>query len=350
MILQRIWYFSVKFFLKIALHFYCNKISISGKKNIPKKDAILFAVNHPNALLDPLFIAAFNPRINHFLVRADVFKKPIIKKALATLNLMPIYRIRDGRNQLNQNDEIFEKCYQIFEKKETLLIFPQGGHSRDRNVKPLSKGFTRIVFGALDKNPEEKLWVVPVGITYQNSSSYPCKVAVKYGQKIDANSIYGNNNPNDATTILKDKVSNQLKKLTVHIPDDENYANTLQTLNEANVDFTKVKKINSFIQNNSFPKKKNKKIDVLKPLRYLIILNSIIPYLLWKNQHKKIKELEFVDTFRFGLNVFLFPIFYAIQAWILSFFTNSTIGLYYFLISILLVFIYTKSTVVNTEE
>ena len=174
MIVQKIWYQSVKVFLKISLHFFSNKIKISGKENIPKKGAILFAVNHPNALMDPLFVTTFNPRTNHFLVRADVFKKPLIRKALATLNLMPIYRIRDGRKQLANNEEIFKKCYNILKQKKTLLIFPQGGHCRDRTIQPLSKGFTRIVFGAIEENNDLEIAVIPVGITYQNSSKFHC--------------------------------------------------------------------------------------------------------------------------------------------------------------------------------
>ena len=220
--IKKVWYESVKVFLKISLNFYANKIKIYGRENIPQKGAILFAINHPNALMDPLFVTSFNPRENHFLVRADVFKKPLIRKALASLNLMPIYRIRDGRKQLSNNEEVFKKCFNILKREETLIIFPQGGHSRDRNIKPLSKCFTRIVFGALEENQDLEISVIPVGITYQNSSTYPCKVSVKFGKAINAKQILNSNLKPKAINILKRDVSKQLKKLTVHIPDDEN--------------------------------------------------------------------------------------------------------------------------------
>ena len=80
--IKKIWYESVKVFLKISLNFYTNQIKIYGKENIPKKGAILFAINHPNALMDPLFVTSFNPRENHFLVRADVFKKSLLPVSL----------------------------------------------------------------------------------------------------------------------------------------------------------------------------------------------------------------------------------------------------------------------------
>ena len=350
MILQKIWYNAVKLFLRISLHFYAQKIVVKGQKNIPKKGAVLFAVNHPNALMDPLFVTTFNPRENHFLVRADVFKKPLIKKFLTSLNLMPIFRIRDGIKQLSNNDEVFEKCFKILQKKQTLIIFPQGGHSRKRTIQPLSKGFTRIVFGALERFPELEISVIPVGITYQNSSVYPSKVCVQFGEVIDAKAIYDSNIPAKAILILKEKVSNQLKKLTVHIPDDENYETTLSKLNASNVDFIKVDLVNKFIAENTIPKAQKKQLNLLNPLYYLILLNSFFPYLIWKKFSKNIKEIEFVDTMKFSINLLTCLFFYSFQALIVSMLFNFKTGLFYFLISIFMVFFFTKSAPTNTEN
>ena len=350
MILKKIWYNSVKLFLRISLNFYAKEIKIVGKKNIPKKGAILFAINHPNALMDPLFVTTFNPRENHFLVRADVFKKPLIKKALASLNLMPIYRIRDGRKQLSNNEEIFNKCFNILAKEQTLIIFPQGGHSRDRNIKPLSKGFTRIVFGALEQNKNLDVSVIPTGITYQNSSTYPSKVCVQFGEPINSRNIYENNDKAKAINILKEQVSHQLKKMTVHIPDDEKYNETLQKLNAANVDFTDVESVNKIIQKQVFPEPINKKQNYLKPLFYLILANSIIPYLIWKKFSKNIGEIEFVDTLKYGINVVTFPLFYILQAFVISYFTPSKYAVIYLFASVLLVYSYTKLAPANAEK
>jgi 1-acyl-sn-glycerol-3-phosphate acyltransferase len=348
--IKKIWYNSVKLFLKISLRFYAKKIKVKGKENVPKKGAILFAINHPNALMDPLFVTSNNPRENHFLVRADVFKKPLVKKALATLNLMPIYRIRDGRNQLSNNEEIFNKCFNILKRKETLIIFPQGGHSRDRNIKPLSKGFTRIVFGALEENPELDVAVIPVGLTYQNSSTFPCKVAINFGEAINSRQIFNNNPKAKAINILKNEVSNQLKKLTVHIPDDENYKSVLSKLNNANVDFTDVESVNKMIGDNNFPEAVKKPINYLKPFYYIILLNSFLPFLFWKKYAKSIEEVEFIDTMKYGMNVITFSIVYFLQSLIVFYIFGDIIASIYFISSYLLVFFYSKFATTNTED
>ena len=51
-----IWYQFMKHYIKLGFFFYFKKIKHYGKENIPKKGAILFVSNHPNALIDPLLI------------------------------------------------------------------------------------------------------------------------------------------------------------------------------------------------------------------------------------------------------------------------------------------------------
>lgn len=348
--IQKIWFTLVWSYIKLGLFFYSKRITVLGSENIPKKGAVIFAVNHPNGLLDPLYVTTTNRRQNHFLVRAASFKNPLIKKILESLYLMPIYRIRDGIKQLSNNQEIFEKCFNILKKGETLMIFPEGSHDKKRTIRPLSKGFTRIIFGALEKYKDLEITVIPVGITYQHPSDFPAKVAVNYGKQIAARAIFDTNTPAKSINILKAKVSEQLKNLSVHINDDESYATTLQRLNDAQVNFTEVKNVNKIIKNKLFPTKKSPKKNYLKPLFYLIIANSCIPFLLWKISYNKIDEIEFIDTFRFGLNSLLFPLFYCIQGWILSLYYGNMVGFFYVTIATFLVLIYSKFAPTNSKK
>ena len=349
MMIQKIWFALVWSTIKIGLFFYTKKITLKGSTNVPKKGAVLFAVNHPNGLLDPLYVTTTNRRQNHFLVRAASFKNPLIKKVLESLYLMPIYRIRDGIQQLANNQEIFEKCYSILQKEESLMIFPEGSHDKKRSVRPLSKGFTRIVSGALEKYPDLEIQVVPVGVTYQHPSDFPAKVSVHYGSPIATREIFTQNAPAKAINILKASVTAQLKTLSVHIPDNENYETVLNSLNEAQVDFTDVEAVNRRIATGRFPQKKAAKKNLLKPLRYLILLNSLFPFLLWKIALKKIDEIEFIDTFRFGLHLFLIPFFYSLQGLLIASFYGSFIGFFYVTVSAMLIVLYVKCAPTNAK-
>ncbi len=345
---KTLWWYLIKYIIKSSLFFYTKRIDVSGKENIPKKGAVLFMVNHPNGLLDPLVVAVNNPRILHFLVRAAVFKKNTVRKLLGTLNLMPIYRIRDGVKELGKNQEIFETCFQILKDEKSLMIFPEGSHDRRRTIRPLSKGFSRIIFGAIEKYPELQIHIVPVGLTYQNASVFPSNVSVNYGAPILANDYFDPNDQNNKLKELKELISTDLKQLSVHIPADENYSQTLNELNQHNVDFLEIDSVNEMISSGKINGRK-RSIHPFGFLKPLIIINSIIPWLLWKYVHKKVDEIEFVDTFRFGFNTVLIPVFYIIQSLVLYFFYGGVVGSFYFVSSLFLVFLYSKTHPIPTE-
>lgn len=346
---KTLWWYLIKYFIKSSLFFYTKRIDVLGKENIPKKGAVLFMVNHPNGLLDPLVVAVNNPRILHFLVRAAAFKKNTVKKFLATLNLMPIYRIRDGVKELGKNQEIFENCYRIFKNEEALMIFPEGSHDRRRTVRPLSKGFSRIVFGALERYPELQIHIVPVGLTYQNASAFPSSVSVRYGKAILANAYYNEQNQPQKLKELKEQISESLKKLSVHIPADDQYENTLNTLNKNNVDFLDVDGVNQMIKSGSFRGRK-RGIHPFGFLKPLIILNSLMAWLIWKYVDRKNDEIEFIDTFRFGFNTILIPLIYLIQSSILGSLYGGIVGSFYFVVSFFLVLLYSKTHPVSAEK
>jgi len=332
-----------KGYVKIGLFFFNNKTRVIGLENIPKKGAILYTINHPNGLIDSLNIVTKTPRKCHFLVKADVFKKPIIVKFFSLLNMNPIYRIRDGLNTISKNQEIFERCHKILHNQEALMIFPEGSHNVRRTVRVLKKGFTRILFGTFDKYPDLQIHVVPIGITYQNPGSYPSKVCFMIGKPILANKYYNSDELNMSIKQLKEVVYEQLKELCVHIPDDENYANNLKKLENAQVDFTDVAAVNAIIKNGNYPQRKKASKNYLKILFYLIGLNSPISFIIWKMASKNIENIEFVDTFKFGLNVISFPLLYSIQSSIIAHFFGWKVAGIYFISSLLLLLLYTKT-------
>ncbi|MDT0554320.1 1-acyl-sn-glycerol-3-phosphate acyltransferase [Urechidicola vernalis] len=343
--MKQLWITIVKNYIRIGLFFYYKKINVVGKENIPKKGAVMFVSNHQNALIDPLIIGTTNGRNTHFLTRAGVFKRKLIIRFFNSVQMIPIYRVRDGWNTIPKNIAIINKCINLLHKNNVILIFPEGGHNLARRIRVLSKGFTRILFGTFEIYPEMEIQIVPVGLNYDHILDHPASCSVYYGKPIDAKKFW---NPNDiftSTNELKEVVRNEMKVLTTHIEDLNNYDKIVNALNNDNADFldpiaTNIK-IETLSLNPNTTTYKNKSSSII---RILFIANSLIPWLLWKKVQPIIKELEFTSTFRFAFGITLFPSFYVIQSFLIGSIFTSAWGYYYLFTSILIGLLNSKFT------
>ena len=77
-------------------HLFYRRIFVHGIENIPTDKPVIFAPNHQNALMDPLIILYTTPFQTYFLARADIFKRPMLRKLFTFFKMLPVYRIRDG--------------------------------------------------------------------------------------------------------------------------------------------------------------------------------------------------------------------------------------------------------------
>jgi 1-acyl-sn-glycerol-3-phosphate acyltransferase len=341
--LKRIWYHIVKIYIRTGLHFFFKEIRVVGTENIPKKGALLFVSNHKNALVDPLLIATTTTRNIHFLTRASAFKLTLVKWMLSTVNMLPIYRLRDGKETLAKNTKIFNKCNTILNKKRSLLIFPEGTHDIRRWVRPLSKGFTRITFGALEQNPELDLTIIPVGLNYTKADEFASSVSIHYGKPIIVNHYYDRENINLSTQQLKAIVHEKMTEVTTHISSIENYDAVIEqlgTIDYLDPSLVNNKLANTQISNVTVPSKSPTLLWQL--LKIMVSINSIIPISIYKAIEPKIQEIEFVSTTKLAVGITAFPLFYVLQAIVVSYFFGWQVACIYLCASVLLVFVLVK--------
>jgi 1-acyl-sn-glycerol-3-phosphate acyltransferase len=162
-----------------------------------------------------------------FLARADIFRKKTVIAFLTDINIMPVFRIRDGISNVRKNDEIFEKSLRIVQNKiNPLCIFPEGNHSDKRRLRPLVKGIFRIALMAQETygdTPAVK--IVPMGIDYSHYQKFRSTLFLNYGKPIEISEFYPvwKENPVDAINQVRDRLSHELKKLMIHIDTIEYY-------------------------------------------------------------------------------------------------------------------------------
>ncbi len=317
--LNKIWIYTVRAYIRLGLFFYYKKIHIVNKGNIPKDKPVLILANHQNALLDALIIAIKCDRFSYFLTRASAFNSPFIAKILRSLRMLPVYRTRDGFQTVTKNHVLFNTCSDLFNNNESIVIFPEGNHNLKRTVRPLSKGFTRLVYNTFKRYPNLDLQLIPVGINYVNPEKFGDEVCLQIGNPIKANDYIGFER-HEGVLKLKEEVFQSIIKLTTHIPSDH-YEKSIRKLKALQVDYLNPQLINNCISNgfqDCVIQNRKKYTKIKRVFKVLLLLNIIFPYLIWKRGiEPKIKDIEFVSTFRFVVVITLVPFYLFLVAFIL---------------------------------
>ncbi|MEO8774597.1 MAG: 1-acyl-sn-glycerol-3-phosphate acyltransferase [Gelidibacter sp.] len=316
---QLLWLHYMRSYLRLALFLYYKKIEINYKEPLRPNQARLFLGNHQNGLMDPLIIATKNGQFSYFLTRASVFKKAWVSDFLKSLLMIPVYRVRDGWDQLSKNGAVFKTCSELLHDDNAIVLFPEGNHNIKRFVRPLSKGFTRILQETQNNYPELNVEMVPVGLNYRRAEAFADSVVLNFGAPISSKD-YQALSSNASVLRMKIDVHSALTKLTTHI-DADDYDEVIQKLEKINVDFLNPEEINQCIATHfeNCKTQPNQSRNVIKFVaKTALSLSLFLPYGLWKLfLEPKIKEPEFTATFRFGLVISLVPIFMLIMAAIL---------------------------------
>lgn len=201
------------------------KIVEKGRENIPVGEHFIVAPCHQNALMDPMLILqSFNKPVV-FLARADIFKKPAIRAILTWLRISPVYRIRDGRDQLGRNEEIFDTAREVIEKNVPLCLMAEGRHNDRHQLLPLVKGMFRIAGATQLELGDTPLYILPVGIDYDEYEKPEASVVVNYGKPIDIRQfaeVYKENQP-VALNQMRDALTPALKDLMHHVGSQDHY-------------------------------------------------------------------------------------------------------------------------------
>ena len=161
------------------------------------------------------------------------------------------------------------------------------------------------------------------------------------------NQFYNIDNINASTQELKNIVHEKMKLLTTHVEDIDNYDEIMKQLGNAN--FLDPETTNNILANRDKETISKRDMRTKKPsiiwklLKAIVGVNSIIPLLIYKFIEPNIQEAEFVSTTKLAIGITAFPLFYAVQALFVHYFFGLTIALIYVMLSILLLFILTKT-------
>ena len=363
-------YWLVQRYVRFCYKLFYKKIYVKNLQNIPKNQPVLLAPNHQNALMDALVFVGNTPFQVVFMARADIFKGRLLKHFLNFLNIMPIYRIRDGIDNVRRNDEVFEKTLQVFRNKYNPIgIFPEGNHGDRRRLRPLVKGIFRMAFLAQeDYKDKPGVKIVPVGLDYGHYSNFRTSIFINIGKPIEVSEYYKTYEVDKVKAIngLKDRLSSEISRLMIDIQNasyyklyislrtiynkrmreiihikggtlydkfladkkmieqldkeydvnpskfkglDEKVRNYIQELRTLNIRDWVVEKRNF---NKPFEFLKALVLILLSPLTIPGLINNLLPYKIIEKLVKKIKDPQFLSSVKFVGGMVFFPLYYII--------------------------------------
>lgn len=207
-------------------YIFYRKVIAIGKDNLDFSVPTILAPNHQNALMDAMAVIGTTDRQLIFLARADIFKNKFVARILYFLKMLPVYRIRDGFDAVKQNDDTFRDTLRVMKNRNGVVILPEGNHATFRKLRQLKKGICRIAFQTAEASGfDNETNIVPVGLEYSHYWRFRQVLTVVYGHPIHVSEYYDSyrENPNRAIAELRDRLSDELKKVMVHIEDEENY-------------------------------------------------------------------------------------------------------------------------------
>ncbi|MDA3927836.1 MAG: 1-acyl-sn-glycerol-3-phosphate acyltransferase [Prolixibacteraceae bacterium] len=366
---------------KLIHNFSYKNIKIKGIENIPKNQAVLIAPNHQNALSDSLAILVHTKMQPVFLGRADMFKNKFAASFLSFFKISPVFRVRDGKETLDKNHEVFDNCVNILKKHKMLCIYPEASHIGMKRMNPHKKAIPRIAFLTAEAtNFELNVKILPVGIYYSHYYNFRRNLIVEFGKPLNSSDyyeLYKQKGEAKATLTLRNDLFAAIKELVVYVPEKASYDLFDQgfefykpqlyqklglknhTSNSVVAEKYLTDKVVTYFENDDSQKedlvkkaqqyKRLKKrlnlsekelalgpigffgflVNILLSLLLLplsvygTVANGWLFYLTRYPYRKKVKDTHFFSTISFGLSFFLFPAWFIAQFFILLVIFNS---------------------------
>jgi 1-acyl-sn-glycerol-3-phosphate acyltransferase len=224
------WYHYLRYVVNFFHRNAYKKLQYIGREKIPQDQALIYAPNHCNALMDALAVLEIDRRRKVFVARADIFQNPIVKKCLTFLKIMPINRVRDGFRSVLSSEDTIEKSIEVLNNRVPFCILPEGTHRAMHSLLPLGKGISRIACGAVRAlNDGRHVLIVPVGLEYGDYFRLRTTLLVTVGQPVDITAYMAANpemSEGELLSNIRYMTAEALKELIVYIPDDDDYEAT----------------------------------------------------------------------------------------------------------------------------
>lgn len=356
-------YFFAKYLSQLGLRINFRKVFLHYHEAIPKDKAVIFASNHPTAFIDPVMLGSYLSRPTYFIVRGDIFKGKFILTILNALKMLPIFRFRDGYAKLKKNQATMDTVYKKLADNACVLVLAEGQTKHEKRLRPIQKGTARMAIGAMEAYGQKDILIVPVGVNYTDANQFRSFIMAEIGKPIELKEYLGayEENPRKAVNQITKRLEQEMRALVTHIEkeEDDPWIDRVLAIKRNDFDypifpivsndtslwqgeFRAVEKMNHSSKEKKIEWKdavldydqalKQFKIGDLSVARAasfnvwntLVLILGLVPfmigflanflpmYLAEQTAAKKVKQVEFYASVRYGAGLVLYPVYWLI--------------------------------------
>lgn len=198
--------------LAAVVRIFFRRVEIAGREYLPAAGPVIFAGNHPNALIDPVMVLVHAGRPVAFMAKEPLFRTPVIGWFVRALDSIPVFRRMDQADT-TRNLATFTAAQSLLSAGGAIAIFPEGTSHSDPAMKPFRTGAARIALGA----GAPGLVIVPVGLFYTAKTRFRSTVLLCFGPPIPVAAAGASPGEPPATEVreLTRRLEDALSALTV---------------------------------------------------------------------------------------------------------------------------------------
>jgi len=215
--------------VRLALRIYFQRIEVTGVEHVPLDTPVIFVLNHPNALVDPVFLLCLAPRDVSFLAKAPLFRMPVIGYLVKQLDSLPVYRRQDEGQDVTKNQETFIAARKLLARGGTIGICPEGISHDKPGLQPIKTGAARISLAAVSTGEVRELKIVPAGLYYTSKTRFRSDALLYFGTPINVEPTTlepDGTPPRDAVRQLSSQIEKALREVILDAKHEEELQTT----------------------------------------------------------------------------------------------------------------------------
>jgi 1-acyl-sn-glycerol-3-phosphate acyltransferase len=207
--------------IQLITNTFFRRIDVVGEENIPSEGPVIFAGNHPNALMDGWLLMARSGRWPlHFMANAKLWKYRLLGRLLNASGAVPVYRHEEHDGKVD-NSKAFDKLYEVIERGDCMGIFPEGVSHTESQLTKLKTGAARIALSVAQRG-KVKVTIIPCGLNYMHRHRFRSQVLIEFGEPIVVDGEWIDDFKDDERETVRkltDYLADALAAVTLNAPD-----------------------------------------------------------------------------------------------------------------------------------